>query len=223
MNSEHFELWKLTSSQKSQRYTFFICSNSPILVSNRNVLLLCSPPPLYPKLSLTNIIVHSLFTRNPNPEEQIADQLDIARKEYHGKSFEGRQCSKLLSCSASLKEVVPPSDPPLVECLEASHRVVVGVFSQILDPKTENDTSTFDETFMGAIRTHNPRMTPKVHMLVHHVPECVRRTGIQLGPTSEKASKSQHTFFLYFLLQIQSELYKFPRLSRTFTEYSITL
>ncbi len=60
----------------------------------------------------------------------------IARKEYHGKSFEGRQCSKLLSCSASLKEVVPPWDPPLVECLEMFHRVVVGVLGQIVDPET---------------------------------------------------------------------------------------
>ncbi len=46
-------------------------------------------------------------------------------------------------------KVAPPSDPPLVECLEALHRVVVSVFGQILDPETENDISTFEETFMG--------------------------------------------------------------------------
>ncbi len=89
--------------------------------------------------------------------------------------------------------MVPPSDRPLVECLEALRRVVVGVFGQILDPETKNDISTFEETFMGAMRTDNPRMTPKVHILIHHVPEYVRRTGIQLGPTSEQAPKSQHT------------------------------
>ncbi len=49
-----------------------------------------------------------------------------------------------------------------------------------------------------AMRTHNPRMTPKVHVLVHHVPEHVHRAGIQLGPTSEQAPKSQHTFFDFF-------------------------
>ncbi len=51
---------------------------------------------------------------------------------------------------------------------------------------------------MGTMRTHNPRVTPKVHVLVHHVPEYVRRTGIQLGFTSEHAPKSQHTFFDMF-------------------------
>ncbi len=91
--------------------------------------------------------MNSLFTRNPNLEEQIADKFGIARKEYHGKSFEGRQCSKLLSCSAFLKEVVAPSDPPLFECLEALHHVVVGVFGQIVDQETRNDISTFKGTF----------------------------------------------------------------------------
>ncbi len=109
MNSEQFELWKLTSSQTSQRHNFFSCFNSIILTSNRTVLFVCSPPPLHPKLGLTNLIVNSLFTHNPNLEEQIADKLGIVRKEYHGKLLEGWQCSKLLPCSAFLKEVVPPS------------------------------------------------------------------------------------------------------------------
>ncbi len=68
--------------------------------------------------------------------KQIADQLGIARKEYHRKSFDDQQCLKLLCCIASLKEVVPPWDPPLVECHEAFHRVEVGVFGQIVDTET---------------------------------------------------------------------------------------
>ncbi len=84
---------------------------------------------------------------------------------------------KFFSCSAFLKQVVPSSDHPLVECLEELHRVGVGVFGQILDPEFKNDTCTFEETLMGAMRTHNPRITLKVHVLVHHVPEYVRRAG----------------------------------------------
>ncbi len=57
MNSEQFELWRLTSGQKSQRRNFFSCSNSPTLDSNRTVLLLCPPPPLHLKLGLTNLLV----------------------------------------------------------------------------------------------------------------------------------------------------------------------
>ncbi len=38
-------------------------------------------------------------------------------------------------------------------------------------------------------------MTPKGHVLIHHVPEYVRRTGVYLGPASEQALASQHRFF----------------------------
>ncbi len=51
---------------------------------------------------------------------------------------------------------------------------------------------------MGAMRAHNPRITSKAHMLIHHVPEYVRHTEIQFGSTSEQAPKSQHTFFDIF-------------------------
>ncbi len=210
MNSEQLELWKLTSSQQSQRHNFFSFSNSPIIDSNQTVLLLRPPLPLHPKLGLTNLIVNSLSTRNLNLEEQFADQLGNARKEYHGKSFEDRQCSKLISSSAFLQEVVPPSDPPPVECLEALHRVVVGVFGQTSVPLFENDASTFEETFMGAMRTHNPRTIPQVHTLVHHIPEYVRRTEVQLGPTSEQAQGSQHRFFDIFYHRFKVNCTKSP-------------
>ncbi len=51
--------------------------------------------------------------------------------------------------------MVPPSDHPLVECIEALHYVVVSVFGKILDPVFENYISAFKEKFMGAMRTHN--------------------------------------------------------------------
>ncbi len=100
--------------------------------------------------------------------------------------------------SAFLEEVFSPSDHPSVECLEALHRVVVGVFGQILDPEFENDKNLLEEMFTGTIQIRYLRITPKVHVLVHHVSEYVRRTGVQLGPTSEQTPKSQHTFFNIF-------------------------
>ncbi len=94
--------------------------------------------------------------------------------------------------------MVPPLDPPLVECLEVFHRVVVGVFVWIVDPETKDNVNTFEETFVGAMRTRNPRMTRNVIMFINHVPEYVHRTGIQLGSTYEQALKSRHTFFDIF-------------------------
>ncbi len=95
------------------------------------------------KLGLTNLICNRLFTRKPNLEDYVADPLGNLRKEYHGKSFECRQCSTFLSCSAFLKEVVPSSVHLLVEYLKALHPVVVGIFGQILAPDFQNDISIF--------------------------------------------------------------------------------
>ncbi len=144
---------------------------------------------------MANVVFNSLFTRNLNLEEQIVAQLGITRNKYLGKSSEGRQCSKLVSCSAFLKELVPLSDHPLVDYLKALYLAVVGVFSQILDQEFENGISTFVETFMGAMRTYNLWMTPKVHVLVHRVQEYVRRTGVSLRPISVQAFEIQHNFF----------------------------
>ncbi len=37
--------------------------------------------------------------------------------------------------------------------------------------------------------------TRKAHVLFHHVPKYVRRTGVQLGRTSEQVLESPHTLF----------------------------
>ncbi len=48
-------------------------------------------------------------------------------------------------------------------------------------------------------------MIPKVQVLVHHVPEYVRRAGVPLGPSSKQALESQHALFEIFDLQIRIE------------------
>ncbi len=65
-------------------------------------------------------------------------------------------------------------------------------------------------------------MTAKVHVLVHHVPEYVRRTGIQLGPTSEQALAGQHRFFHIFYNKFKVDCTNSP-VSRERLLKSITL
>ncbi len=48
------------------------------------------------------------------------------------------------------------------------------------------------------MQAYNVRMTPKVHVLIHHVPKYVSRTGVPLGPSSEQALGSQRTQFPVF-------------------------
>ncbi len=52
-------------------------------------------------------------------------------------------------------------------------------------PDFESNIHIFKEN-----KTQNLKVTPKVHVLVHHVPKYVRRTGVPLWLTSELALKS---------------------------------
>ncbi len=73
---------------------------------------------------------------------------------------------------------------------------------------------------MGAMRTHNLWKTPTVHVIVYHVPEYVRRTGVPLGGTSEQALEIQRRFSIFAVTDCK---YEIPRLSRQFTKYCIAL
>ncbi len=53
----------------------------------------------------------------------MAEALGMLRKDYHGKSFEGRQCSKLLDKCYALALMVPSECLPIIDCLKAFERV----------------------------------------------------------------------------------------------------
>ncbi len=75
------------------------------------------------------------------------------------------------------------------ECLEALYLDLVDVFGDILDPEFENNLRIFKDKCMKAMQTHKHQ---KVHVLVHHVPKYMRRTGVPLKSTSGQALESQN-------------------------------
>ncbi len=85
----------------------------------------------------------------------------------------------------------------------ALHLALVGVFGIILDSEFGNDMHIFKEKFMKAMQKHDLMMTPKVHVLVHHVPNYACRTHVTLGPTSGQALECQPTLFDIFFLRLE--------------------
>ncbi len=99
--------------------------------------------------------------------------------------------------------LVLPTDHPLVECLEALYLYLVDVSGNIEDSEVEKGIDIFKENSMGAKQSLYLRMTPKEHVLVHHVPKYMRRTGLSLGPTSYFDLRDSMNF--RHLLQIRRE------------------
>ncbi len=63
---------------------------------------------------------------------------------------------------------------------------------------------------MKAMETHNLRMTPKVHVIIHQVPKYMRRTGVPHGPTSKQALEGQLKFFDIFYHRFEVNCTKPP-------------
>ncbi len=57
------------------------------------ILLICPLPPLHIKLGILNLLIQHFFALDPKLEKVVTTALGIDRKDYHGKPFEGRQCS----------------------------------------------------------------------------------------------------------------------------------
>ncbi len=143
MNAEQQHLWRITSGKKIENKYFFNCLNPPLLNSNLPILLLCRPPPLHLKLGIVNLLMHYLFSLHPYLEKEVAKTLRIVEKDYHGKSFEGRQCSKLISKCGTQAALIPVESLSIVNCLGLFEKVVEATFGHVLSPTYEEGISQF--------------------------------------------------------------------------------
>ncbi len=147
LNSDHYHLWKRTSGKKTQNKLFFNCLNPPLLYSNQPILLFCPPPTLHINLGIVNLLVQHFFSLHPHLEVKVAEALGILRKDYHDKSFEGRQCSKPLDKCDALALLVSSECLPIIDCLKAFARVTEATFGHRLSLNYEEAIGQFGVNF----------------------------------------------------------------------------
>ncbi len=122
----------------------------------------------------------------------MVEALGIFRKDYHGKYFEGRQCSKLLDKCDSVAFLLPSECLPIIDCLKAFARVSEATFGYRLSSNYEEVIEQFGVTFSRVMSQFRLFMTTKVHTLLHHFRHFIRLTGMPLGPFSEQVVEEQH-------------------------------
>ncbi len=143
------------------------------------------------RLLVTPLVQH-LFSLHPHLEVTVAEALGILRNDYHGKSFEGRQCSKLLDKCDALAFLIQSECLPIIDCLKAFARVAEAIFGHRLSSNNEEAIEQFGVKFTRLMPQFRISMTTKVHILLHHVPHFIRLTGMPLGPFSEQVVEEQH-------------------------------
>ncbi len=110
-------------------------------------------------------------------------------------SFEGRQCSKLISKCDTLAALMPVESLPIVNCLRLFEKVVEATFGHVLSLTYEEGIFQFGVCFTTIMSTFHISMTPKVHIVLHHIPQFIRMTQMPLGIFSEEAVEEQHKRF----------------------------
>ncbi len=71
---------------------------------------------------------------NPNLEKDVSTELGIVRYDYQGKSFEGRQCSKLLTFCYYLADLTPPECFVLICFFTIIRKVIAATFGRFSGP-----------------------------------------------------------------------------------------
>ncbi len=150
--------------------------NRPLLQSSQPILFICPPPPLYITLGVVNLLIQHLFALHHNLATDVTAALGLDRKDYHGKSFEGRQCSKILAHCDYLEDHTPSECLPLINCLRSVGKVMAATFGEDLSPNNDDVIKRFGSAFSKVMSSFGIRMTPKVHIVLHHLSHFIRLT-----------------------------------------------
>ena len=111
---------------------------------------------------------------------------------YHGGTFSGNDCITLLENIDKLMiESYNCSEYGFINTFVALKRVVHACFGYNLRP----DYKEKIQEFRLAVQGIGIRITPKLHVIFHHVEDYCEAHGRGLGQVSEQASESVHCDF----------------------------
>ncbi len=88
---------------------------------------------------------------------------------------------------------------PIANCLRLFEKVTEATFVQVHSSNYLDVISQFGVSFTTIMSTFHISMTPKVHILLHHIPQFIRMAQIPIGLFSEEVVEEQHKRFKNFI------------------------
>ena len=148
--SEYHNKWKDESGKKATLKNYLNCSNEPLLLGSHDpstaVLSIVPPPALHIKLGIVNKLYAELYRVLPQLDEW-PEALYIQKEQYHGQTFEGNECNKLLKNLDMLLRMLPEHLRTFHACFVALKDAMDACFSFNLDPSYENKLARFEEAY----------------------------------------------------------------------------
>ena len=169
------------------------CINEPLLPgdANERILDICAPPELH----LMQGITKHIFDKMNGEWSDVylwLKGINVNQKNYHHGSFVGNDCMKMLKNLDLLQQLAPSHIQKYVHIHRCLYKIVNSCFGMELDPEYEKYIKDFKELYL----TLRISVTPKVHILIEHVPDFCKKHVRSLGWYSEQALESCHHDFL---------------------------
>ena len=178
-------------SKNAKLYTNCIYEPLFPVDADERILDVCAPPELH----LMQGIVKHIYDKAYAEWSDISlwlKHLNINQKNYHHGSFVGNDCIKMLKHIDVLQQIAPLYIQKYVHIFKCLHSIVISCFGMELDSEFKKHIIEFKELYA----TLDISVTPKVHILIEHVPDFILKQGRSLGWFSEQALESSHYDFL---------------------------
>ncbi len=143
-------------------------------------------------IGVVNDIFRSLERKHPDVAKLWAKNQHIEKDLLFNGSFNGNSCRKLLKSTNFLRSYVDDINNSYLLTLESLNNIVATCFGCHYD---KEDSAVAVRDFRTNFQTlcefdKNLHVTPKVHVILHHVKEFCDKNNCGLGLFSEQARQS---------------------------------
>ena len=140
---------------------------------DKPLLQILVPGALHLKLGVVNDALEELARRWDGLEDWLRSK-GILYVPYHGMVLEGNECSKVVNDLEDLENHLPLHLKPFCSYLRAFGAVMTSTFGLVPLPGWEDAIGRMREEFLQVQQLFGLRETPKIHMILQHVPEFIR-------------------------------------------------
>jgi hypothetical protein len=199
--------WKLeTNSNKAKVKNYNNSENVPLLnthMSSRVIKDILLIPTLH---TIVLGPVNKLMKHIGNyiSLDDLDNKLTIHRDEYHGMTYQGRACRKIMNNVDTISDMLGTVDSELkliTNTLRELKKVDTLCNSTLLDPNYRNIIEGFTESWKQIHKIYKISIPNKVHIIMDHLHEHFDSTGQTFHKKSDQTIESVHQLFQKILMK----------------------
>jgi hypothetical protein len=156
---ENYFRWLKSGGKKNNAKYFKNCVNEPLFNGDDDVLEVVPPPELHLMLGAVNHMWTGMEAEFPEICRNFARKLNIERESFHGGSFNGNSCKKILKKTDVLRELGSIECLKFVDAFKAFNDVVHSCFGNELHENYNTTIDNFKKAYLDLGLSVTTRVT----------------------------------------------------------------